>query len=145
MRRAASNPGLPLVEWPAPGEGWVDTGEGGLFAYAFWEHQSGWDRCVVERLVDVLPWDVMVDAVGPMGPDFVVVDRAGERDADGMPVVSGLDVGVAVYLGSSPYSSQASDRYFRVSSSVLTSQGAGAVGALEAVFGEATFVTFLDT
>lgn len=145
---------MALINWPELGEAsaYRDSGEGGLFAYAVWAPQK--DECFVDVRPAMTVPDVLVRAVGPEASEFT------EQSKEYNSLVSGRDMnyyeatlrslasfGTVVQLGStgaSLYSEQAGD-YFYVTREGLTEAGLALIETLEAVYGEATFVTYLDT
>lgn len=162
MRMAAANVGLDGVRWPAPVSPWQDTGEGGLYAAVWWPHKDEWDRCCVGALADMHMADVMSDWSGPNKPEFTDWGTRYKDEAaweakypDGPKFYESAEyarsfygeaVGALLYLGSTPHALWNDEAgYFKVTAEALTAKGKALVEAAEALYGPATYLTFLDT
>jgi hypothetical protein len=152
-----------LIAWPALGEetGWRDSGEGGLFVYAVWPLPA--TECHVDAMPLLGHGDVLVGAAGPLRTAFLpyyspeaggcirvrpVFGYDEEEDAEDLSTSLRLAVtGTVVFLGStgSSYFHDGGGDYFTATGSTLTEAGAAFVASLTALFGEPTFVTYLDT
>lgn len=141
---------MTLVNWPAPADPYRDTGEGGLFAYAVWDHPD--TNCVVDAFPQFGMADVMVRAVGPLAETFERMERNYLRNSGGSYEDTYLDsltgVGSAIFLGSTGSSlfNENVGEYFIVDAGALNDAGRTVVDALSAAYGsEPTFITYLDT
>lgn len=135
-----------LVDWATPSYedgGYRNTGEGGMFAYATWSLDGVKHNCFIESSPFMSHPDVIVASVGPDAEDFKAQARYSRCDDDQNMV----SAPIVIYLGStadSLYDDHYGD-FFTVTKDTLTEQGRGIVEALEALYGPATFTTYLDT
>lgn len=142
-----------LVNWPEDTEGYPDviggyrdTGEGGLWGYVVWELPK--TNCAVDTSPDMPMADVITDAHGPLAVELQEVRSEYRTGAYYENYYENRTrVGTAVYLGSTGASSynDAVGSYFRVRNETLTDEGRTLVATLSALYGEPTFITYLDT
>lgn len=130
-----------------------DTGEGGLFAYAVFPKPEKFE-CFMDVHPTINHWDVVIAAVGPMSADFREAEQIFYADMskplDERPdnwLEAAVQIGAIVFLGSTNASlwSENEAHYFTVTRDTLTGKGVAMMDALAAVYGEPTYVTFLDT
>jgi len=135
-----------LVNWPEETEGYRDSGEGGLWGYVVWPLPD--THCAVDTSPDMPMGDVLVDAHGPLA-DELQDSRAEYRPGAyaEMYYENRTSLGSALFLGSSWASSynEVAGSYFRVRNETLTDEGRALVATLTALYGEPTFITYLDT
>lgn len=119
--------------------------------WAVWGHEPSWDQCYVDHILDMTTWDVMVSAEGPFAQDVRDAEKAYRQrgyptpGTDDTPPL-GVALGAGLYLGSTPHSLHDGGEYFSVTGAHhLTAHGAILISAMEAVYGPATYLTFLDT
>jgi len=148
---------LKLIDWYSDAS-CRDTGEGGLFAYAVWSLSEAFESMagpVLDSFPQLLSGDVLAAARGPEAAHFEQTNRdygqlQREADFDHMELEiyrAAPVTPVVVFLGATDASlfSESYGEYFAVDSSTLTREGVALISALEAVYGAATFLTFLDT
>lgn len=135
-----------LVNWPENTEGYHDSGEGGLWGYVVWPLPA--TNCAVETSPDMPMGDVLVDAHGPLAEELQE-SRAEYRPGAyaEMYYENRTSLGTALFLGSTWASSynDTAGSYFRVRNETLTDEGRALVATLTALYGDPTFVTYLDT
>jgi len=142
-----------IVEWTSHDDDrYQDTGEGGLFAYAFWDAPKA--ECFLESQGVIGIGDVMVDAIGPMGHEFHdQINRYYELTNSGTSYDDAVRetqivFGGMLFLGSTRHSlfDDEAGKYFFVQERNLTDEGLALVRATSKLYGtEPTYVTFLDT
>lgn len=142
---------MTLLNWPDWSEdsSYRDSGEGGLFAYAVWDAPKG--ECIVDVHPTLFTGDVLLRADGPLRSEFDAQRRnfntGSGSDYDRLMLSTAVTLGTVVLLGStggSFYNDHLGD-YFSASRDSLTEAGLAVVTALEAVYGPATYLTYLDT
>lgn len=145
---------MTLLNWPNWSEdsGYLDTGEGGLFAYAVWASPKS--ECIVDVHPNLFMGDVLVQADGPLRSEFSAQRRefmTGVNGADfnyeRLMFSSAVSLGTVVFLGSTggSFYDDRAGAYFTASRNSLTDAGLAVISALEAVYGPATYLTYLDT
>lgn len=129
---------MSLVNMNPADKQWEGTGEGGLYAYAIWPVIK--TNCFVENYPLLEDHDVMIKAVGPVAEDFDRLYRETSRNLV-------FEASTVILLGSTDtaWFNDNTKNYFHVTRSDLTDAGKAVVETLEAMYGEATFVTLLDT
>lgn len=151
-----SSTGLDLVNWYGF-PGYEGTGEGGLFAYAVWSliDLFAGPGPVLNSFPQLTSADVLAGVNGE--EDYLF--QAADRNLARLRSTTSLDelefeefraapkVPVSVFLGATDSSLFSEDlgEYFSVDVMKLTEKGDRLIDALEAVYGPATFLTFLDT
>ena len=153
---------MELVRWPTPVEGYRDTGEGGLYAFALWETPPEADNCHVDFIPRVDLWDVATGFHGPLAPalreaesDTLKALEEASRIPGYLESAAYAEAGVAlstvnviVPLGSTGASlySEEKGEYFSVEGMRdLTPPGCALLATLAAIYGKPTYATFLDT
>lgn len=148
---------LNLVNWHGF-SGYEGTGEGGLFAYAVWslgEIFNSLSGPVLNSFPQLTSADVLTGIHGAEARRFQAADQNLSQLRANAPL-DGLEleeyrtapkIPVAVFLGATDSSlfSEYLGEYFSVDALKLTEEGERLIDALEAVYGPATFLTFLDT
>ena len=150
-----SSTGLDLVAWDYAN--YDGTGEGGLFAYAVWSLTDlfAGPGPVLNSFPQLKNDDVLAGAKGAEATRF----EAAQRNLERLRRNTSLDeleleefrtaetTPVIVFLGATDTSlySEYYGEYFAVDGATLTERGAALIAGLEAVYGPATFLTFLDT
>lgn len=153
-----------LVNWPAPvGEPWVDTHEGGLFAFLVIRKPSGHqDECMVDVEVMLTRPDAIVEGPRSLWPveknqdaRWDVVDKLRQaKEEEGMKwamtAFSGSSLSdsvlVSVYLGSTCHSLGGPMGIFSVRYEHLTEAGQAVYDALAKAYGvEPEILTCIDT
>lgn len=121
-------------------DGWRDTGEGGLYVYAVFNPEWKTHSTVISTVLEFTELDTMVGAVGPLAEQYKVAERAMGPywEYKNVPVETAILIGST---GSSYYW----DEYMIYGRDNLTVAGLVTITALESMYGEATFLTFLDT
>lgn len=146
---------LDLVAWDYAN--YDGTGEGGLFAYAVWSLTDVFagPGPVLNSFPQLTNADVLAGAKGAEAARF----EAAQRNLSRLRRNTSLDeleleefrtaetTPVIVFLGATDTSlySEYYGEYFAVDGATLTERGAALIAGLEAVYGPATFLTFLDT
>lgn len=145
---------MTLLNWPTWSEdsGYRDSGEGGLFAYAVWDTPKA--DCYMDVHPSLFKGDALVRADGPLRGEFdeQVRDFTNEMsradfDYDRATLSSAVTLGTVVFLGSTSgsfFDDRVGD-YFTASRDSLTEAGLTVISALEAIYGPATYLTYLDT
>jgi hypothetical protein len=128
-----------FVNWPTS-EDYRDTGEGGLWAYAFWLANNHDAACCGVTSVIALPQqDVVLNYDSLVYPP-IGYGREDEAAYYGAPVIG------ALLLGSTFNSLANDDDYFMVSYSDLTPPGQAVIDKLNNLYNrQAVIVTYLDT
>jgi hypothetical protein len=145
---------MTLLNWPdwSKDSGYRDSGEGGLFAYAVWAAPKA--ECSVDVRPSLFKGDVLVNAIGPLRAEFDAQERRYRNGSSGADVnykdltlSTAVTLGTVVFLGSTAGSffDDRSGEYFIATETALTETGIAVVSNLEAIYGEATFLTYLDT
>lgn len=145
---------MTFVNWAHDDEGYRDSGEGGLFAYAVWPEPKM--TCFGDVHPQMPAPDVLVDATGPLAMEFRAqrsnVDADDYNDSNEGYSAKEFDLqistGTVVFLGSTGASlfREYGGSYFHVTSESLTDAGRIVIETLTAAYGsEPTFVTYLDT
>jgi hypothetical protein len=139
----------PFIDYER-GEGWRDSGEGGLFFYAVWDNATP-ANCSVDASPALHMADVLVGAHGPLAKRFDEQREAWRAAADARDyerayIDSGISFDTVLLLGTTS-ASLFYDDYFQIRDlSDLTEAGRGIVQAISAAMGtEPTFVSYLDT
>ena len=149
-----------LVNWPSwnyeDTDDWRDTGEGGLFAYAVWSNDTK-HECVVDVYPRIGVADVLAGVRGPLSGEFYNQNSEFSgamnevfRDRTPAEVVyyeTQIAVDNVLFLGSTSGSWFADylGEYFTVDTEDLTDEGRNIINAISALYGEPTFLTYLDT
>ena len=145
-----------LVVWPQAVEAdfpyplgvWVDTGEGGLFAYAVVEADDellsagrGEGGCVVSSFLSLSQYDNVVGGTEVFDPG-----DGGEEMESSVPLLGGIFLGMTNRALWRAKVGGAGGGYFAVTEADLDPRGVALMAALRAAYGRpVSIVTLLDT